>query len=286
MGKIAFGIMRVIVAPGGEEIARQAFNTNAFDRQTLAGHGCLSCYRTRDGSCFATPFRSIHRHKRRASQCPRCFVDARRNPSTPPRVSSLPKREAQLTTFLKICQILRILEVKIFPAIGPQRFFPILRDTMTTARRHFASTFGLVLVALILLPLVDFARTPPRDSFPFSFYPMFSTYLEDEVSINFVVATDGKKRERRVPPHLVTADGAPSMNLARKQIGRAVRLGGDELDELCRRSARRIHRQSISDRSWRRYRHVRIVGGHFSIERYFKDGEPLSEKVLASCAVR
>ncbi|MCB9489661.1 MAG: hypothetical protein H6684_13090 [Deltaproteobacteria bacterium] len=150
-----------------------------------------------------------------------------------------------------------------------------------TARRR-VPVFAALLVAAILWPLIEFATPIPEDSFPLSYFPMFSDHQRDTDTLNYVIAEDNKGHRANVPPALVTG-GSNSMNLARKQLNKIVDRGPDAMKKLCRKIAKRARRAT-----WKGFRptRIRVVTGEYSIREYFAGNkEPLSEVTHVTCKI-
>jgi hypothetical protein len=73
--------------------------------------------------------------------------------------------------------------------------FPVTRDF----RRAPALIFSVLVVAATLSPAL---REPPRDSFPLSTYPMFSS-VPKRAWLDVIVGFDAAGDEHRIPPRLV-----------------------------------------------------------------------------------
>jgi hypothetical protein len=93
---------------------------------------------------------------------------------------------------------------------------------------------GLVLIAMLGPPL----REPPRDSYPLSTYPMFSS---DRGRISVVATAVGVEADgsvRRLSPHLI--GGSDEVMLSVQTANNAVRAGAERSMELCRQVADRL----------------------------------------------
>jgi hypothetical protein len=97
---------------------------------------------------------------------------------------------------------------------------------------------ALGLTGLVLAPLRRLWQEAPRDSFPFSHYPMFSRARGSELEVVHLVGI-GPDGSRRPLPHTLAGPGG--MNQQRKQIARTVRRG--KAPGLASRVARRVARR-------------------------------------------
>lgn len=147
--------------------------------------------------------------------------------------------------------------------------------------KAWATFLTVVLCVATLLPVHEEFRGVRGDSFPFSWYPMFSRPRPDPEWSNYVVGrTD--KGERVIIPSRHYVKG--SMNQARRQLDHLVR-NPRTAKETCERAARRVARARRGSLS--RIEFVRVVRGYFHMEEYFSKGnkEPVREITYAHCRV-
>jgi len=142
-------------------------------------------------------------------------------------------------------------------------------------RRLPASLISLAFVCACIWPVF---RAPPRDSFPLSDYPMFSS-VRGRAWIHVVVAVDENGNQRSVPPRLVA--NAEVMQAA-QTIAKAVRRGDPARQRLCREVADRLAREL----RWREYERVELLSRKFAPMQYFVDGpDPIEERRQAVCRI-
>lgn len=96
-----------------------------------------------------------------------------------------------------------------------------------------AGAFSAALLAAVLWPVRENWRAEKKDSFPLSYYPMFSVRRRRRVSVTHLVGFDAGGGRHLLP---YTYAGGGGLNQVRKQISRRVEGGGAE--ELCRLVAR------------------------------------------------
>lgn len=102
-------------------------------------------------------------------------------------------------------------------------------------KRAYPYGVSAAMLALVVWPAL---RTPPRDSFPLSTYPMFSHGRRDPAAlVERAVAVTADGRSRPVPPRLV---GSDEVLQARALIARTVAQGGAPARALCRDIAARL----------------------------------------------
>jgi hypothetical protein len=146
--------------------------------------------------------------------------------------------------------------------------------------RRRSAALSVALLALILAPVAENFRGAPEDSFPLSYYPMFSARRSSTPKVTYLVGLSAAGD--RYPIHYRYA-GVGGMNQVRRQIRRRVREGA--ADVLCADVASKVARARkapLADVVT-----VQIVTGEFRLDDYFRgDKRPLQEEVEASCAVQ
>jgi hypothetical protein len=143
--------------------------------------------------------------------------------------------------------------------------------------------YGVIVgtAALVVSPALSSA---PRDSFPLSTYPMFSSGRKDAtVSVDHAVAIDGSRGERPIPPRLV---GSDEVLQARATIARAAKRGEGRV--LCRAIAARV----AADEGFAGTARVELRATKLDAVQWFEaTGEgrpppsPISVKLHARCEV-
>ena len=139
--------------------------------------------------------------------------------------------------------------------------------------RPLALLASLAFVGLTLSPAL---RDPPRDSFPLSTYPMFST-VRGPSWIHVVVGYDAQGEEHRIPPQLVANF---EVMQAAQTIRRAVRA--KRAKQLCAEVAARV----VTDTDFAALVYLEVQSRRFDPARYFttEDGQtPLEQRRRARC---
>ncbi|NLY92978.1 MAG: hypothetical protein GXY23_03015 [Myxococcales bacterium] len=135
--------------------------------------------------------------------------------------------------------------------------------------------FGLAVIGAMIAPVF---REPPRDSFPLSDYPMFST-VRGPAYIDVVVGFDAEGTLHRIPPRLVA--NAEVMQAA-QTVALAVRSGRARV--LCEEVAARV----AADPSRASIVRLEVQSRYFDPRTYFAgDGpaEPLRLLRRGRCEV-
>src|SRR5205823_8484944 len=122
-------------------------------------------------------------------------------------------------------------------------------------------------------------RKQPRDSFPFSYYPMFSEKRGDKYEVNYIVGLDGRGAGHVISYELA---GRGGLNSSRRHINKLVRQ--EQAEQLCRSIADSVARETQPPYS--EIFRVQIVTGWFRFSDYFGGNKtPATRRVRASCEV-
>ncbi len=133
------------------------------------------------------------------------------------------------------------------------------------------------MILLIVWPVRHNWTRKPVDSFPLSYYPMFSHDRGGKADMTYLlgVAADGK---RRYLPYQLAGTGG--MNQVRKVIAKRAKK---DPAGLCRAVAEAIAR---GERSLPDVQTVKVVRSQFSFDQFFAgDQTPKTSTVLCSCNV-
>ena len=145
--------------------------------------------------------------------------------------------------------------------------------------KAFAGALSMGLIAGVLWPLRQNWCESPRDSYPFSYFPMFSAKRKKRVREKYLVGLDPRGRRLLIPYTYLAGGG---LNMVRRQLRRLVLAG--RADEVGRAVAARLAREV--DGAFADIATVQVVTGEYRLADYFTGNKaPLSEQVHASCAV-
>lgn len=150
-------------------------------------------------------------------------------------------------------------------------------------RKRFAGGFSALMICAVLWPVQQNFRAKPRDSFPLSYFPMFTAKREGQSKVTYMLGITAQG-ERLLIPYKFAGNGG--FNQVRRQINRRVK--GGRAAALCQSVAKRLAKK-VSQKE----NHplagvvtVQIVTGRYRFAEYFAGNKtPLSEKVHCSCAV-
>jgi hypothetical protein len=153
------------------------------------------------------------------------------------------------------------------------------RSRRLSLAKGSAGLLGLLLLGGTVAPIAQNWQPEPKDSFPFSYYPMFSQKRGAIYRVHYMVGFDGQGN-RHVIPHQFAGDGG--FNQTRRQINRLIR--NEKADTLCRTIALEVAEDTTPP--YREIEEVRIVTGSFRFADYFGGNKaPMGERLRASCSI-
>lgn len=147
------------------------------------------------------------------------------------------------------------------------------------ARKRTPAVFIAIAVLVLLSPVAENWKSKPVDSFPLSYYPMFSHRRESTFRGNSVVgiSPDGT---RQVLPYRVIGTGG--FNQVRRQVRAQVKAGRGE--DLCAQVAARLSRSK--DAALRDLHTVQVLRATHDVDAFLAgDRTPLEAEVYAACEV-
>ncbi len=140
-------------------------------------------------------------------------------------------------------------------------------------RRVYAVAFSLAFAAAVLSPLF---RSPPRDSYPLSNYPMFSGRLDAVNDVHTAVGLTPEGERQLLNP--VVIGGSDEVMMAVQTVGDAIAAG--RADDLCDDIAARLAGRGSA------LAVVEVVTErHHSVDYFRGLRDPLAVEVRASCRV-
>jgi hypothetical protein len=152
-------------------------------------------------------------------------------------------------------------------------------EQLNPARPRLRRGPALLLSGLIVAAMVWPAlRDPPRDSFPLSTYPMFSS-VREQAWLNVIVGFDANQREHKIPPRLVAN---VEVMQAAETIRIAVRKRRPKL--LCEQVAARV----ADDPDFAHVVRLEVQSRRFDPRTYFVEadgGMPLKLRRRARCEI-
>ncbi len=147
--------------------------------------------------------------------------------------------------------------------------------------KTWATILSILLTLAIMAPIHKGLRGARGDSFPLSWYPMFSRPRPALEPVDYVIG--------------ITADGERHIVHSKHHVRGTMNRARRQLTRLAKRSATaRTLCEQVSEKFGRRRRgkiselvQVRIVRGRFDLKQYFGAGHkaPVSEKIHWACQV-
>jgi UDP-N-acetylmuramoyl-tripeptide--D-alanyl-D-alanine ligase len=149
-----------------------------------------------------------------------------------------------------------------------------LRKDGEEMTRLYAWIVSVSVLSAVLLPIAENFRDEPQDSFPLSYYPMFSKPRRADLRITHCIGID-RNGDRHLIPY--RACGSGGMNQVRKQIRKIANSGPKKARSLCRRVARRLEREKKG------FEQVQLVTSKYAVDDYFagRVTQPKSQRVHA-----
>jgi hypothetical protein len=145
--------------------------------------------------------------------------------------------------------------------------------------KKLAVLASVAMIVAVLWPVQENWRKNPHDSFPLSYYPMFSAKRRPIETFSYLVGHDAKGK-RYLIRHSFAGHGG--LNAVRRQINKKVRE--DRADDVARMVAKRL--ANLESGKWSKIVKVDVVTGRYAVDDYFHGRkEPVSEKIKASRTV-
>ncbi len=135
---------------------------------------------------------------------------------------------------------------------------------------------SVFIIALILSPIMENWASKPKDSFPLSYYPMFSKKRKATYGLYYFVGYDSVQNRYKIPYKIA---GTGGFNQVRRQIKKEAR--SDRANAFTLKVAERIARKKGYPYS--KLVRIELVKGYYHLENYFskKDTLPVHERKLA-----
>jgi len=142
-----------------------------------------------------------------------------------------------------------------------------------------AVLLSLAMIIAVWWPMQENWRDKPRDNFPLSYYPMFSSKRQEIETFYYLVGRDQQGARYLIPYKFA---GSGGLNQVRRQIRKIVQQ--DRAPDLARSVARRVARNEKAP--WSNIVTVAVCRGRYSVDDYFHGRkDPVQEQIKASCPV-
>lgn len=139
--------------------------------------------------------------------------------------------------------------------------------------------FSFALIGAVLWPIHQNWRDKPKDNFPLSYYPMFSTKRDPVETFYYVVGLDAEGKRYAIPERWIGEGGE---NQTRRQLRKIINAG--RASELAAQIAERVAK--AKGKRWRKVVSISVCKGRYSLDDYFHGKkDPISETSAGSAEV-
>ncbi len=146
--------------------------------------------------------------------------------------------------------------------------------------RAIAAAFSIALIVAVLSPMQENFRERPRDSFPLSYYPMFTLSQDDLNEQTYVVGFDASGKRYTIRYSYISPGGR--LVRVRSDVRRQVQQG--LAGHVCGRTSLAIAQRN--PRSLRPVVTLQVVTGTYSLSEYLDGNKtPRSEIIHAACQI-
>jgi hypothetical protein len=148
------------------------------------------------------------------------------------------------------------------------------------AGNRWGALLSVTMLGAVLWPIQQNWRATPQDSFPLSYYPMFSQKREATESFFYVVGRDAQGKRVIIPRQWI---GQGGQNQVRKNLRRIINDG--RANDLARSIAKRLAKEN--EAPWSQIVSVSVVSGQYVMDDFFHGvKEPVSEDTLGTSKVK
>jgi hypothetical protein len=148
-----------------------------------------------------------------------------------------------------------------------------------SSSKRMPAVVTAILLLVLLSPILENWKSKPHDSFPLSYFPMFSFRRGSTITGNSLIGMDSEGNRVLLSFRLA---GTGGFNQVRRQI--AAKLKDKRGAEVCEQVASKV--AASRKRSLRDVESVQVISAKHNIDRFFARGDSLTkEKVYATCLV-
>ena len=146
--------------------------------------------------------------------------------------------------------------------------------------KNQVAAVSLIVLALVLFPIKENWVADPKDSFPLSYYPMFSKKRDSTYGVYQVVGYDTTGTRVEIPYKLV---GTGGFNQVRRQIKKAREKG--RTVPFLKKAAAQIKKKDKA--LYQGLIRLELVKGYYHLENYFLKDDilPVLERNIGSLKV-
>lgn len=150
------------------------------------------------------------------------------------------------------------------------------------AGKVLATLFSVLVIGAMLSAVLQNWQARPRDSFPLSYFPMFSYEFDELQTEHYLIGRDALGNRHAIHYNNI-APGGSVVRIRRETVRAMVKRGQSK--QLCQDASQRIAERN--PRSLRSVVSLEVMTGTFSLSEYLQGNKtPASEKVQATCSIR
>ena len=158
---------------------------------------------------------------------------------------------------------------------------PRLLGFRAHAGKIWATFLSVTVLAIMLSSVVQNWRERPQDSFPNSYFPMFTAERNDLHTEHYVTGWDAEGNRTTIHYNNI-APGGSLVRIRRETVATMVRRG--RAAQLCRDVSQRIVERN--PRALKSLVTLDVVTGTFSLSEYLRGNKaPVAEKTHATCQI-
>lgn len=146
--------------------------------------------------------------------------------------------------------------------------------------KHQALILCFITTILVLSPIFQNWVDSPKDSFPLSYYPMFSKERKTTYGMYYLTGYDKDENKYIIPYRFA---GSGGFNQVRRQIAKAAKSCNAQ--EFVMKVAEKV--ADRDDHPYADLSRIELVKGYYHLENYFKKNDtlPVHERVIALCSI-
>ena len=144
------------------------------------------------------------------------------------------------------------------------------------------ASISIILILVVASPVLENWKDEPKDSFPLSYYPMFTKARGEKTIVWYLYGEDKDRYSYTISNNFVIP--GVGFNTARKQIRRMIQ--NNQSAELCESTAKTIGR--IGMEPYNKITYVAVVSSRVDISEFMKkrnNYRPRDNRIYANCLV-
>ena len=145
--------------------------------------------------------------------------------------------------------------------------------------KTLATVFSTLFLLAVFFPIIENWKKEPKDSFPLSYYPMFSKKRGTYYKMHYIIGLDGEGGRQIIPYKMA---GTGGFNQVRRQIIKAAKSGDEARSKLLEKVSKRIAKKGKG--TFNELIEIQLIRGAINIGQFFTGQSlvPEKETILAS----